>query len=255
MSNRALALTALVFTAACTKDPEPADIARQEAGEHFKKKEFAAAAAGYEKSLTLKPDQDLKVWDRCAAAYMEAGDYGKAAETLEKTLPRREGAAKGETLRNVAGMYLQKAMDPENAEKWFQKALDLDPKDDQSLSWLAEISSQRGGARSMTAPADGTHLTKALERYDAVIAMVPAKPDAYINKRIVLVKYIDSLTKQKLSILADAENQKKDKEAWDSMQEQATDTQKRIDELKGILDETSKKLGEVQKAAKAAAGK
>ena len=128
----------------------------------------------------------------------------------------------------------------------------LDPKDEQALSWLAEISSQRGGARQQTAEAQPEHLKIALERYDAVIAVNPNKPDTYINKRIVLVKYIEHLKKQKLSILADAENQKADKEAYADMQQQAVDTQTRIDELMGLLDATTKKLGEVMKAAKAA---
>jgi tetratricopeptide (TPR) repeat protein len=256
MKVHALALTAaltLVTSSSCTKEPEPFEVARIKAGDLLKKNEFEAAGAEYEKSLQLKPDQELVVWDRAAFAYMKGANYPKAAELLEKSLTRREAPGKLETLRNIAGMYLQQAQDPDNAEKFFQKALELDPKDDQSLSWLAEISSMRGGARSQTAPADGTQLTKALERYDAVIALVPAKPDAYINKRIVLVKYIDSLSKQRLSILADAEAQKKDKETYDSMMEQAADTEARITELKAKLDETSKKLGEVQKAAKAAA--
>ena len=89
-----------------------------------------------------------------------------------------------------------------------------------------------------------------LERYDAVIAMNPAKADSYINKRIVLVKYVDFLNKQKLSILADAESQKADKEAYASAQEQAADTQTRLDELKVLLDSTTKTLGELNKAAK-----
>src|SRR5690606_29925515 len=128
----------------------------------------------------------------------------------------------------------------------------LDPKDAQSLGWLAFISSSRGGAQSQAATADPEQLKIALERYDALIALEPGKADAYVNKRIVLVKYIDFLSRQKRSILADAEAQKADKEAYASAQEQAVDTQARIDELKGLLEATTAKLGEVNKAAKAA---
>lgn len=249
--RRLLLCLAVVLVAASACQDEPFDTARIKGSELLQKNDFKAAAVEYEKSLQLKPEQDAKVWDRAAFANMKAGDYDKAAAILEKSLDRRpDQAAKLETIRNIAGMYFQQANDLDNAERFFQKAVDLDPKDDQSLSWLAEISSKRGGARSQSAPADGTHLQKAIERYDAVIAVVPTRPDAYINKRIVLVKYIDHLTKQRLSILADAEAQKKDKEAYDSAMEQATDTEKRIAELKGLLDETSKKLGEVNKAAK-----
>lgn len=249
----AVALVAAVVATSCTKEPEPFEVARIKAGDAFKKNEFAAAAADYAKSLELKPDQDLVVWDRAAFSYMKANDYEHAAEFLEKSLPRRaDDAARGEAIRNIATMFLQTAHDADKAEKYFQKALTLDPKDEQALSWLAEISSQRGGARLQTAEAQPEHLKTALERYDAVIALNPAKPDAYINKRIVFMKYLEFLNRQKLSILADAENQKKDKEAYASALEQADDTQKRMDELKAQLDETTKKLGEVNKAAKAA---
>jgi tetratricopeptide (TPR) repeat protein len=246
-------LLALVFVVALTscKDPEPFDVARIKGSELLTKKDFAGAAVEYEKSLELKPDQDVKVWERAAFANMNAGKYDRAAELLEKTVERRaDAAAKGETLRNIAGMFLQTAHDSDAAEKWFQKAVALDAKDEQALSWLAEISSQRGGARLQTAEAQPEHLKIALERYDAVIAVNPGGVNAYVNKRIVLVKYLDFLTKQKLSIAADAEAQKKDKEAYDSAMEQAADTQKRIDELKTMLDETGKKIGEINKAAK-----
>lgn len=247
----ALAALSLLSLSAC-KAPEPFDLARVKGSELLTRNDFAGAAAEYEKSLALKPDQDAKVWDRAAFANMKAGKFGRAAELLEQSLDRRpEQTAKLDTLRNIAGMYLQQAGDSASAEKYFQKAVALDPKDEQALSWLAEISSQRGGARQQTAEGVPEHLKIALERYDAVLAVNPAKPDAYINKRIVLVKYIEFLKKQKLSILADAENQKKDQEAFDDLQQQAADTQTRIDELMGLLEATTRKLGEVNQAAKA----
>jgi tetratricopeptide (TPR) repeat protein len=246
---KTLCLTLALFSFCACKD-EPFDTARVKGSELLKKNEFAAAAVEYEKSLELKPDQDVKVWDRAAFANMKAGKLDHAAEILEKSLERRpEQSAKLETLRNIAGMYKEQG-DLDGAEKYFQKAVALDAKDEQSLAWLAEISSQRGGARSQAATAQPEHLKIALDRYDALIAVNPNKADAYVNKRIVLMKYIEALNKQKLSILADAENQKSDKEAYASMQEQATDTQTRIDELKALLETTSKKLGEVNKAAK-----
>ena len=245
-----IALTALLVLSSC-KD-EAFDVARVKGSELLKKNDYAGAAVEYEKSLELKPDQDAKVWDRAAFANMKAGNLDRAAELLMKSMERRaDPAAKLDTLRNIAGMY-KEGGDWDNAEKYFQKAVEQDPKDEQSLKWLAEISSVRGGARSQAAEAHPEHLTIALTRYDAVMAVNPNTADAYVNKRIVLIKYIEALNKQKLSILADAENQKADKETYDSMQEQATDTQTRIDELKTMLDETTKKLGEVNKAAKEA---
>lgn len=249
-----IGLTAAVAAtlSACTKEPEPFDVARVKGSELLTKNEFAGAAVEYEKSLELNPEQDVKVWDRAAFANMKAGRFDRAAELLERSLAKRsEPAAKGEALRNIAGMYLQQASDSLKAEQYFQKAVDLDPKDEQALSWLAEISSQRGGARQQTAEAQPEHLKMALLRYDAVLAVNPAKADPYINKRIVLVKYIDFLSKQKASLLAEAESQKKDKAAYEDLQQQAADTQTRIDELKGLLELTSKKLGEINKPTKA----
>lgn len=246
----ALLVAALAVTA-CNREPEPFDAARIKGNQLLQKNEFAAAGAEYQKSLDLKPDQPVKVWDQAAFAYMKANEFDKAAAVLEKSVDRRaDQAAKLDTLRNIGGMYLQTAHDTEKAETYFKKALAIDPKDDQSLSWLAEISSMRGGARGTETEVNTDQLKIAIERYDAVIAAAPNKPDAFINKRIVLLKYIDFLTKQKLSILADAENNKKDKEAYASAQEQATDTQTRIDELKAVLADTSKKLGEVNTAGK-----
>ena len=249
MKTFRLALMAFSLLSACS-DPAPFDVARLNGSELLKKNDFAGAALEYEKSLELKPEQDAKVWDRAAFANMKAGKLDRAAELLEKSLDRRaDQAARSETLRNIAGMYKEQG-DLDDAEKYFQKAVKFDAKDEQALTWLAEISSQRGGARQQAVAAQPEHLKIALERYDAVIALNPAKPDSYTNKRIVLMKYIDFLSAQKLSILADAENQKADKEAFADMQEQAADTQTRLDELKALLEANNKKLGEANKAAK-----
>lgn len=244
-------LFAVVLAFSACKGPEPFDVARLAGSELLKKQDFAGAAKEYERSLELKPDQDPNVWDRAAFAHMKAGNFDRAAELLMKSQDRRkDAAAKLENLRNVAGMYLQQAKDLGNAEKYFQKAVELDPKDEQSLAWLAEIAAQRGGARAVQAEAEPQHLKVALERYDAVIALNPTKPDTFINKRIVLMKYLEFMKRQKLSILADAEAVKTDKEAYASAQEHAVSTQARIDELEAALKDTTEKLVAAQKAAK-----
>jgi tetratricopeptide (TPR) repeat protein len=247
-----LSAVAVLSLSAC-KGPEPFDTARVNGSELLKKQDFAGAAKEYERSLELKPDQDTNVWDRAAFANMKAGNYDRAAELMMKSQDRRpDAAAKLDNLRNIAGMYLQQAKDLDNAEKYFQKAVESDPKDEQSLAWLAEISAQRGGARSMQADPDPVHLKTALARYEVVIALNPNKPDTFINKRIVLMKYLEFMKRQKLSILADAENQKKDKEAYESALEQAQDTEAKIAELEGMLKDTTEKLVAATKAAKAA---
>lgn len=237
-------LVCAVLTFGACKGPEPFDTARVAGSELLKKQDFAGAAKEYERSLELKPEQEPNVWDRAAFANMKAGNFDRAAELLMKSQERRPGAAaKLENLRNIAGMYLQQAKDLDAAEKYFLKAVELDPKDEQSLAWLAEISAQRGGARATQAEANPQHLQVALARYDAVIALNPGKPDTFINKRIVLMKYLEFMKKQRLSIL---EGGDQDPDA----QEQAQSTQARIDELEAALKDTTDKLVAAQKAAK-----
>jgi len=241
----------LLALASCKRGPEPWETATNAGNKAVKDGDFEAAATQYEKSLELKPDQDPKGYDRAAFARMKARQFDQAAALLEKSLQYRSGDdEKLTTYRNIAGMYLQQASDLDNAEKYFKKAMEVDPKDEQSLSWLAEIESIRGGARVQTAAAQPEHLKLAIERYDQLIAMNPGKPDAYVNKRIALVKLINQLLDQKKSILADVETQKDDKQAVADLKQQADDTQKHVDELKATLDETAKKLGEVMKTAK-----
>lgn len=238
----------------CKEDPSEAH--HRKAAELFKKDDFAAAAAEYEEALKLNPKLDQKVYEKAAFAYLKAQKFDKSAEILLKTLDfKKTDAEKIDLYRNIAGMYLQGAQDGDKAEKYFNEALKLNPKDDQSIAWLAEIASIRGGARSMTAQIVPDQLQKAMDLYDKVIELTPASPTPYINKRIALTRYIENLIKQKQAVEADAETHKndKDKATFDDLKQQATDYQARIDELKPKLDELTKKLGEVQKAAKAAA--
>lgn len=249
---RGAVVAAAVFLAlaGCKKEPTPAELHLDKGDALLEKSDFFKAAEEYAASLQANPQQEVKVWEKTAYAYMKAGEQDKAADYLLKTLPMRaDDASRLTTYRNIAGMYLQ-AGQLDKAEQYFGEVLKRAPSDDQSLTWLAEISSHRGGARRTTGAIDPEHLNRAIERYDQIITLKPAAPAAYINKRIALMKLIDHQAAMKQAALDDAETNKADKQVAADAKEQAAKYQARIDELKATLDDTNKKLGEVQKAAK-----
>lgn len=244
------ALCAAVTLSACSEDP--AETHHRVAVDLFAKGEYAKAAAEYDEVFKLNPKLDEKIQKKGAQAWSKAGEYGKAAAILERIANTKAGAEKLDGYREIAGMYMQMANDLDTAEKWFSKVLEADPKDDQSLSWLAEIASTRGGARAAGALAKPDQLDLALARYDKAIALKPDAVGTYVNKRIVYLKYLEYLQKQKTQALADAEVNKKDKQTAADFKNDAENFQKRYDEMKIALDEVGKKIGEINKAAKAA---
>jgi tetratricopeptide (TPR) repeat protein len=248
----AMAMTVTVLaTSGCTSPPDASDTHRNAANAHFQANAFSEAAAEYETSLRLKPKQDLKIYEKAAFAHMKAGAYDKAAAVLKQTIDLRPDAAgKVETFRNIAGMYMQAAQNQEKAEEFFYQALMLDPKDEQSLTWLAEIAAQRGGARATKAEAVPEHLERALARYDQLIGLAPAAPNPYINKRIVLSKYLEYVMRQKQLAESDLASNKSDAALAASFQKKVDDHQTKLVELKAKLDEATKVLGALQKSAK-----
>jgi tetratricopeptide (TPR) repeat protein len=152
---------------------------------------------------------------------------------------------KAEIYRNIGGVFVQKGLGDE-AEKNFMKAVALNPKDDQSLGWIAEIWAQRGGARAMGVPAKPEALDKALEYTDKVIALKPDETAGYINKRIAVMKYLDYWQQQKSK--ADAEAMSvRDKAQRKELLAKADELTPNIEKYKKMLDETSKGLAEAAK--------
>jgi tetratricopeptide (TPR) repeat protein len=234
----AVALLALPLALlACKSEPTPAEQHLNKANELYRSQDYKGAAAEFEQSLTLDPKQDIKIWEKGAFSYMKAGDNDKAAGLLLKSVGATNDAAKkAETYRNVAGMYLQAGVH-DKADQYFGEALKLEPKDDQSLQWRAEIASILGGARKNDGPVNTDQLDLAIKRYDELIALTPAATAPYINKRIAISRYLAYLTQQKALFDKDPAQQQK--------------LQARFDDLKANLDATTKKLGEVNKAARA----
>jgi len=229
-------LAAASFFACKEPEPSPAIPHFTKGDQLFRANDFAAAAEEYAQALKLDPKQDTKTWEKAAFTYLKAGNHDKAGEYLLKGLETKPSADyKLETYKNLAGMFLQ-AGNLDQAEHWYGEVMKLDPKDDQSLTWLAEIASIRGGARSQKAPVSVPQLETAISRYDQVIVMTPATPTPYINKRIALIRYANHLNEQI--------EQTKDKDVQKKLQA-------RVEELKVRLDVTTKKLSEVSKAARA----
>lgn len=234
---------------ACHKD-DPVAIHRDKGDELFAKDKYAEAAEEYRLALQADPKQD-KLWEKSAVAYMRAGKTDDAAASLIKTVEAaKTGKERAEIYRKVAGMYLENKR-PDDAEKYFLEALKVDPQDTDSLAWLGEISSTRGGARAAQHVAEPKHLEKAVAYYDQAIAINPTDPIPYVNKRIALFKYMGY--EQRLKLLADnAAKSTRDKAAIAQAKAELEQHQAKEDDLKRQIDELGVKIPELTKAAAAA---
>ncbi|MEW5742152.1 MAG: hypothetical protein AB1938_24770 [Myxococcota bacterium] len=235
-------------------EPDPAEVSRQAGNVLFKKGEFEKAGQEYEKAISLDKKPEVKAYETAAFAYMKAGNLGKASELLLKTLEMKtDTAGKLEVYRNITGMYLSASRGAE-AEKYFYEILKLEPKDAAAMGWLAELASERGGARSNTKPPVPAELDKALEWYAKVLEVKPDDVGTWVNRRIIYTKYSDFYAGQKAQAEADAEANKKDKAVAEDFKKKAAEAQAKMDEMQKLLAEANAKIGELNKA-KAAEGK
>jgi tetratricopeptide (TPR) repeat protein len=291
-----LGVLTLTGTVACSGKEDPAKEHRAKATNHYNKKEFKLAIQEYDLALAADPTQ-AKSWREKAQAHELVGEYDKAAESLlkyvelEKNPPekledlygklaewfgkagqpaeaekallkimetRPTPEAKAELYRTIADMY-RVAGNLDAAEARFNEALKLNPKDEASLGWLAAIYSLRGGTQSATAPAVPEHLEKAISYLDQVIALNPDYPFTYINKRIVMAKYMQYEQQQQQAAEAEARTIKNKAKSAEKMAEaaehlkKAQDYQKQFEELTQKFSEAQKKAKEKKAAAAAAA--
>ncbi|HEX8701913.1 MAG TPA: hypothetical protein VF815_24000, partial [Myxococcaceae bacterium] len=211
-------------------------------------------------------------WRHKTTAHMQLGEMDKALEGLQKRLELLEQrpAPQGATPDKVAAFEAEKLTDKkdilgsianiywttgrgEQAEQTFHEVLKLSPKDETALGWLAEIYAVRGGARSAAAPLVDEHLQKAMGYYDQVLALNPNSPNTYINKRVVLIKYLENeKTMLRVAELEAQENAKK-KDKLAEAQAKIAASNARITEFTAKIQEMNQKFGEATKAAKAAA--
>ncbi|MFP2910934.1 tetratricopeptide repeat protein [Pyxidicoccus sp. 3LFB2] len=247
-----LGVLALGGTVGCTDEKAEAAKAHRITGsDHMSKKEWKEAAAAYALSLEADPKQE-KVWEKKAFAHMQVGQMAEASQAVMKIMEfKTTTAEKAEVLRTLASMHMQGGT-TEDAEKYFNEALKLDPKDEASLGWIAEIYAQRGGARSMTAPIVKADLEKSLNYYDQVLAINTNSAPTYLNKRVVMGRLMEYERQQKEMALSEAAENAKDKAIVAEANARAEAHQKRMDEFQVQFAEMTKKFSEAQKAAKAA---
>ena len=220
---------------------------REKAGNLADQSQWKQAAEEYTMSLEADPSQG-ELWEQVAYAHLQLKDYDKVAAAMLKFADfKTEPVKKGDAYRNIGGMYVQQGMN-EKAEPMFLKALEVNPKDDQSLTWLAEIYAQRGGARAVNAVAKPEELDKALAYLDKVVALKPMDSAGYVNKRIALMKYLEYEQRQVAAAQGDAEKEK-DPARLGELRTKKDQAQVQYDTLKRQLDEVSLKLGEIAKAA------
>ncbi|NBD12017.1 MULTISPECIES: tetratricopeptide repeat protein [Corallococcus] len=229
-------------------------------------KNYAEAVKEYEESLKIDPNQE-KVWEKKAFAHMQAGQTDAAAQAALKLVDfAKTPTEKADAYRNIAAMYAKNGP-LEKAEQYFQEALKINPKDTDALSWIAEVHSQRGGARSMAAPAVPEELEKALKTYDEVLAINPDSPNTYLNKRIVMAKYMehekalrDAAEQEAVEAATPPKAEKGKKPVVDPQAAERVAAAKasaaahaaRIEELQVQFNEMTKQFGEATKRAKAA---
>ena len=246
-----LATTSLALLVVGCRESE-ADTHHRAAIKAYDLGDFATAAAEYDKVYELNKSLDERVQKKGAQAWAKAKEFARSAAIFERLANTKQGKERADLYREIAAMYMGAAGDFDAAEAWYKKALELEPKDDRIVSWLAELSAIRGGARSQTAEVKPEHLELALTRYDEAIALNPTQLSNYINKRIIFVRFVDYYQKQHTQALADVEANKRDKKVREQFQEDAARYEKAALAYRQKLEENNAKIGELAKAAHAA---
>jgi tetratricopeptide (TPR) repeat protein len=237
------ALAALV-TNGCK--PDVAEQHREKANELANQSQWRQAAEEYGLSLQADPKQG-ELWEQKAYAHLQVKEFDQVEAAMLKLADfRTEPPKKAAVYRNIGGMWVQQGMN-DKAEPFFLKAAQIDPKDDQTLSWLAEIYAQRGGARSSSMAAKPEALDKTLEYLDKVVALKPAESAGFVNKRIALMKYMEYEQLQKAAAEKEAA-QEKDAAKLSELKTRAEQAQAQLDKMKKQFDEVNQKIGEIAKA-------
>jgi hypothetical protein len=128
----------------------------------------------------------------------------------------------------------------------------LELKDTSAMGWLAEIASERGGARNSLKPAVPAELDKTLEWYAKVLEVTPDDLGSWVNRRIIYMKYADYYAGLKAQAEADALANKADKETAADFKQQAANAQAKVDEMQKRIAEANAKISELNKAKAAA---
>jgi len=239
-----------VLLSGCVKPEDPAAAHRALGNEHARQAEWAAAATEYGISLQANP-RDRKVWELKANAHLKLGQVREAAESLAKLAENTsDPVVKAESYRLIASMYVEHR-EFDEAEKAFAEALKFAPRDELALSWLGEIASARGGARSMSDPPDPVWLMKAIGYYEKAIALNPENLFAYVNKRIALTKCIVFEEQERALAQRLIQLERKDPSKVLAAQTRLNESSARIQGFQKEIEKLSSKIKELQGAQKA----
>jgi tetratricopeptide (TPR) repeat protein len=241
--------TLSIVLTGCSKE-DPAAVHRALGNEYARKADWAAAANEYGLSLQANP-RDRKVWELKANAHLRLGQLREAGESLAKPAEyTSDPAAKAEAYRLVASMYIEhKQFD--DAEKAFVEALKFDSRNELTLSWLGEIASARGGARSMKDPPDPVWLAKAITYYDQAISVNPDNLFLYANKRVAISKYLAFEQQEKAQAERLIHLERRDTSKVAAAQTRLTESTALIEGFEKEIEKLSQKIKELQAAQKA----
>jgi tetratricopeptide (TPR) repeat protein len=235
---------AALLALGCADKPNPAIVHREAGDERLQKGDHAGAAAEYQQSLAANPKQE-QVWEKLALSKARLGDRDGAAAALLETLPfKRNPEQKAELYRNAAGIYLQ-SPERDKAEKYLLEVLKLAPEDEGSLSWLAEMEAERGGARSNEAPATPEHLDAALRYYRQLADLRPTSSAPLAHQRIVLSKYLQYLSSRRAA--AQQAMRWKKREDVGEARQRIDEIQRRTGEIQGQLEAVNRKIAELRR--------
>jgi tetratricopeptide (TPR) repeat protein len=225
----------------------PARTHRNKGIEAFKKERWSEAADEWGASLQAKPEQ-RELYEKLAFVEVRAGRIDQAAQTLLKTVAfKTDDKEKLDVTRKVAAMYLQNGR-IDKAEQYFNEILKQVPKDEASLTWLGEIHSTLGGARSGAAPADLPQLDTAIGYYDQVLANNPEALTPTVNRRIALLKIRDYWqTKKNTADKDEAGLPKRDKKGKAEVHARSVEAQAKLDELTPRVEAAAAKVTELLK--------
>lgn len=236
----ALALVPVALLVACNEAPAVGH--RKQGDELLQRSDFGGAAAEYAKSLALDPKQE-KIWEKLAFCRVKTGESEAAAEALAKVAEFRPvPAQKAEVFRNAAGIFLQ-GPDRMKAERYLVETVRLDPADEGSLGWLAELAAEKGGARVDLAPAVPEELDSAIGYYNRLIELRPEGKAAHANRRLVLVKYLNHLAEERHREETALAKRKRDAAAAEEARARISRIDAKSAELRQLLDESEAKLG------------
>jgi hypothetical protein len=192
------------------------------------------------------------VWETKAYCHQQDQDTDGTVATLTKWAETKtDPAEKAKMHRSIAAIWMQKP-NMEKAEASFLEAVKILPSDDESLSWLGEIHSQRGGARDGNAAAVPAELDIALEYYAKVEKAKPDKPETYINQRVIYTKYSAYHKKLKDEAEAEAKANEKDKDKAAEATARAEKHAAAMDDFKKKTEAATAKFTEASKKAKEA---